>query len=66
MPTNPVGKNTCNLPVNMLLAERKLIGRIAGRRRKSAGYIVRELVLRGMLAESPADAALLIRIREGR
>lgn len=50
----------------MLRAERMLLGRLACRRKKSIGYIARELLLRGMLADSPADAALLIRIREGR
>ena len=66
MPTNPIGKNTCNLPVNMLRAERKLLGRLAGRRNKSVGCLTRELILRGLIADSPADGALLIRIREGR
>lgn len=65
MPSNPIGKNTTNLSVNVSLAERKLLGRIAGPRRPVAA-LVRSLVLRGLLVERPADAALLIRIREGR
>lgn len=64
--TNPIGKGTVNLAINMPKAERMLIGRLAHRRRKSCGEIVRNLILRGMLSDSPADAALLIRIREGR
>lgn len=54
-----------NLSINVTLAERKLLGRLAGSRR-SVGSYVRFLVVRGLLEERPADAALLIRIREGR
>lgn len=66
MPTNPIGKDTVNLPINMPTRERRLIGRIASRRRKSTGALLRMLYLRGLMEDSPADAALLIRIREGR
>lgn len=50
----------------MLIPERRLLGRLAASRRKSAGAFIRLLILRGLLAESPADAAILIRIREAR
>jgi hypothetical protein len=66
VPTNPIGKNTVNLSLNMLRAERKLLGRLAGSRKISTGCYTKRLILRGLLAESPADAALLIRITEGR
>lgn len=66
MPTNPIRKDTCNLAVNVLRSERKLLGRIAGSRRKSTGHLIRLLIVRGLLEESPADAAILIRLREGR
>ncbi len=66
MPTHPIGKNTVNLSLNMPRAERMLLGRLAFRRRKSLSAYLRGLALRGLLADSPADAALLIRIREGR
>lgn len=52
--------------MNITRAERRLLGRLAGSRRKSTGHLVRQLYLRGLLEESPADAAILIRIREGR
>ena len=66
MPTNPIGKNTCNLTLNMPLAERRLLGRLAGKRRKSLGAFCKTLMLRGLMSDSPADAALMIRIHEGR
>ena len=66
MPTNPLGKGTCNIGVNMPIRERKLIGRIAASRRKSTSALIRLLIMRGLLEESPTDAAILIRIREGR
>lgn len=66
MPTNPIGKNTCNLSVNMKRAERTLLGRMAHRRHISVGAFTKTLILRGLMSESPADAALLIRITEGR
>lgn len=66
MPTNAIGKNTCNLTVNMILAERRLLGRLAGARRKSVGAYVRLLIIRGLLEDSPADGALLVRIIDGR
>lgn len=66
MPTSPISPGTVNFTVNILKAERKLLGRIACRRGKSASYVARQLLLRGLMEDSPADAALLIRIREGR
>ncbi len=66
MPTNPIGKHTCNLTINMLKTERKLLGRLAGSRRRSVGAYTKTLILRGLLSDSPADAAILIRISEGR
>lgn len=39
---------------------------MAHRRRKSVGALTRHLILRGLLEESPADGALLIRLVEGR
>lgn len=65
MPTNQIGKGTVNVTLNMPRAERMLLGRLAGTRRSLNCY-VRDLVLRGLLEDRPADAAMLIRIRRGR
>lgn len=66
MPTNPIGKHTCNLSLNIPQAERRILGRLAHKRRQSVGAFAKSMILRGMLTECPADAALIIRINGGR
>ncbi len=64
--THPYGKGTTNIPINVPIRERRLLGRMAASRRMSTGALIKSLYLRGMLAESPTDAAILIRVRHGR
>lgn len=55
--TNPLGPGTCNLPINMPIAERAILGKAAFKRGESMGSLCRTLIVAGLEKISPEDAA---------
>lgn len=63
MPTNPIPKGTCNLPVNITVEERAVLGRLAVSQDMATGSLVRDLILAGLRQNSPVVADQVQRIR---
>jgi hypothetical protein len=67
MPTNPLGADSCNVPINVDKAERLILGQLATSEDRSIGSLIRYLLLRGLEAEGYGDhAAQIAAIRQRR
>lgn len=64
--THQIGAGTCNVPINMPIEERAIIGRLACRLDLSAGALLRKLIGDAMAREFPDEAARLARIEARR
>jgi hypothetical protein len=56
MATNPIGKGTVNVPVNMLEQERRILGQLAMADDRSLGEFIRRLVVTGLRTTNPGAA----------
>lgn len=63
MPTNSIGAGTCNVPVNMPLEERLILGRLACERHISTGELIRRLIDRAIRFEDRTAAGAIRRVR---
>jgi len=57
MPANPVGKGTSNVSVNLLDAEKLILGRLALADDRSLGDFIRRLVITGLRTTNPTAAS---------
>jgi hypothetical protein len=70
MATHALGSGTCNLPINFKVEERNLLGQLAFQqiqngKARSVGDFIKQLILRGVEAESPEAAMRIRAIRNG-
>ena len=63
MATHPQGKGTTNVAVNLLDAEKSLLGRLAAADDRSLGDYIRRLTMTGLRTANPTAAAELEAIR---
>jgi hypothetical protein len=61
--TNAIGKGTCNVPINLLVEERAIIGRLAFEKDLSAGEFLRRVIRRGIAMSDPEEAKAMAEVR---
>lgn len=64
--TNALGKNTCNVPINMDVRERTVWGQLAAREGKSLGQFWRDMALDWARAKQPSVAIAVEDVRRRR
>lgn len=61
--THPIGVGTVNVSLNLLRAERMLLGKLAAERDESLGHFIRELAVAELGRRDPATAREMVEHR---
>ena len=63
MPTNPQGKGTVNVAINLLTEEKAVLARLACADERSLGDYIRRLCVIGLRISAPDQAVIMESIR---
>ena len=64
--THPIGAGTVNVSLNLLRAERMLLGKLAAEHDRSLGHYIRELAVEALQRRDPVTARELVEQRRRR